>query len=402
MRETVGICVPRFLQVGRGSLAKIPAILAKIDQAERPLIVTDKVMVSHGYAARVSDALAEAGIQCGLFDGTQPDPTDAIVDLGIEALRRGDHDCVIGLGGGSPIDTAKAIAVMGRHGQNLMTYRPPNEFNSPGLPMIAIPTTAGTGSEVTHHTVLVHAETGEKISCRGEAFVPTAAIVDYELSLTMPQRLVADNALDTLTHAIESYVSLKRNLFSDRMALDCMRLVGTYLQRAYSDAEDKEAREYLMLAATLGGLAFSNASICLVHAMSRPLGSFFHVPHGMSNAMLLPTVTAYSIDAAPDRYADCGRAIGMAEADDDDETATRKLVEGLYGYAESMSVPSMSAFGIDKTAFDRALEQMADDALRSGAPNNNPKVPDKQEIVSLFLQAWSRGGNQGVGSRTVQ
>ena len=381
--------MPRFLQVGRGSVQHIPEILSKIENASRPLIVTDKMMVRHGYADQVQSALASKDIQCGVFDGAIPDPTDSIVHEGIDALKAGNHDCVIGLGGGSPLDTAKAIAVMAEHGRDLLDYRPPKEFNVPGLEMVAIPTTAGTGSEVTHHTVIVHAATKEKISCRGEAFVPTAAIVDFELTLSKPRRLIADNALDTLTHAIEGYVSRKRTAFSDRMALDCMRLVGAFVNRAYSDVEDIEAREFLMLAATLGGLAFSNSSICLVHAMSRPLGSLFKVPHGMSNAMLLPTVTAFSLESAPDRYADCGRAIGLADAGDSDETANKKLIDGLYAYNEGMAVPSMSEFGIDKTAFEEALDQMADDALRSGAPNHNPRIPDKQEIKDLFVQAWS-------------
>ena len=391
MRETVRVCVPRILQIGKGSLERIPDVLARIGSAHRPLVVTDEVMVSQGIVGRVRDRLAEGNIQCGVFDGVLPDPTDEVIRAGLAALEAGDHDCVIGVGGGSSMDAAKAIAVMARHPRDLLFYRPPREFDTPGLPMVAIPTTAGTGSEVTHHTVIVHAESREKISCRGEAFVPTAAIVDYELTLSKPRRLIADNALDTLTHAIESYVSRKRTVFSDRMALDCMRLVGAYVQQAYDDVGNTEAREHLMLAATLGGLAFSNASICLVHAMSRPLGSLFHVPHGMSNAMLLPVVTRFSTGAAMDRYAECGRAIGLADDGDDDEAAVGKLIDGLFAYNDRLEVPSMQAFGIDGNAFSDALEQMAEDALRSGAPNNNPRIADKDEIIALFLQAWSAG-----------
>ena len=391
MRDTVRICMPRFLQIGRGSLDKVPDVLARIGSANRPLIVTDKVMVDQGIAARVRERLARHNVRCGVFDGVIPDPTDEVVRAGLATLEAGGHDCVIGLGGGSPLDAAKAMAVMARHPRDLLFYRPPREFDTPGLPMIAIPTTAGTGSEVTHHAVIVHVETREKISCRGEAFVPVAAIVDYELTLSKPRRLIADNALDTLTHAIESYVSRKRTVFSDRMALDCMRLVGAHVQRAYDDTEDAEAREHLMLAATLGGLAFSNASICLVHAMSRPLGSLFHVPHGMSNAMLLPTVTEFSSTAATDRYADCGRAIGLCDTGDDDALAVRKLIDGLHACNSRLEVPSMRAFGIDRDAFSDALDQMAEDALRSGAPNNNPRIANKEEIIALFLQAWSAG-----------
>ncbi|MBT3789620.1 MAG: iron-containing alcohol dehydrogenase [Alphaproteobacteria bacterium] len=389
MRETVRVCVPRYLQIGRGSIAHIPDILGAIGNAQSPLIVTDKMMVELGHVAKVQTALADRGVICGVFDETLPDPTDDVVLAALSKLEDGGHDSVIGVGGGSPIDTAKAVSVMSRHGKDILDYRPPKEFNEPGLPMIAVPTTAGTGSEVTHHTVLVHSATREKISCRGEAFVPVAAIVDYDFTLSKPKRLTADNALDTLTHGIEAFVSEKRTMYSDRMALDCMRLVGQYLERAYKDGGDCEAREGLMLAAMMGGLAFSNASICLVHAMSRPLGALFHVPHGLSNAMLLPMVTEFSLETATSRYAECGRAIGFASADDNDQLAAQKLVRGLYAYNQDLEVPSMSAFGIDQHEFEDSLDQMAEDALRSGAPGLNPKVPTKDQIIELYRQAWS-------------
>ncbi|MFT7453979.1 MAG: alcohol dehydrogenase class IV [Saprospiraceae bacterium] len=388
MQESVRVCVPRYLQIGKGSISQLPSILSAIGTATRPLIVTDKTMVEIGHVALVTKHLDSHGISYGIFDGTVPDPTDKVISEGLAVLKAGGYDSVIGIGGGSPIDTAKAMAVMSQGSQNILDYRPPQQFNTPGLPIIAIPTTAGTGSEVTHHTVVVHSTTHEKISCRGEAFVPTAAIIDYELTLTMPRRLTADNALDTLTHGIEAYVSAKCSLFSDRMALDCMRLVGQYLERAYNNEEDHEAREGLMLAATLGGLAFSNASIALIHGMSRPLGGIFHVPHGLSNAMLLPQVTEYSLDAALDRYAECGRAIGFASKADEDSVAAQKLVDGLYKYQKNLETPSISEFGIDPQAFNSALEQMADDALRSGAPNNNPRIPTKAEVIKLYQQAW--------------
>ena len=388
MQENVRVCVPRYLQIGKGSIAELPSILNAIGTAKRPLIVTDKMMVEIGHVALVTNHLDKHGIRYGIFDGTVPDPTDKIIQAGLAVLKEGGYDSVIGIGGGSPIDTAKAMAVMSQGSHNILDYRPPQQFNEPGLPIIAIPTTAGTGSEVTHHTVVVHSATHEKISCRGEAFVPTAAIVDYQLTLTMPRRLTADNALDTLTHGIEAYVSAKRSLFSDRMALDCMRLVGQYIERAYTNGDEHEAREGLMLAATLGGLAFSNASIALIHAMSRPLGGIFHVPHGLSNAMLLPQVTEYSLDTAIDRYAECARAIGFASKADKDSAAAQKLVDGLYEYQKNLETPSISEFGIDPQAFNSALEQMADDALRSGAPNNNPRIPTKEEVIKLYQQAW--------------
>ena len=389
MVEKVCVCSPRFLNVGKGALNDIANFLSKVGAIKNPLIVTDSFMTSSGVTDRVKKLLFDAGIQSAIFDQVLPDPTDEMVLAGVKQLKENGNDAVIGLGGGSPLDTGKAIAVMALNSQDIQDYRPPNQFNGRGLPMIAIPTTAGTGSEVTHHTVIIHQETREKISCRGEGFVPDAAIVDYELSLSKPKRLIADNALDTLTHAIEAYVSRKATMYSDRLALDCMRLVSANIERAYTNPEDMEAREALMLAATFGGLAFSNASIALVHAMSRPLGSLFHIPHGMSNAMLLPTITDFSKKSALERYANCSKAIGFANENTSDGSAVDALIEGLFAYNERLEVPSMSEFGVDKTSYDSAMGKMAEDAVRSGAPNNNPRIGSTEEIVELYAMAWS-------------
>lgn len=384
VRPNVRVCLPRYLQVGGGSINELPKIMRSLSEQARPLIVTDKTMVQLGIVAKVCDHLREAGFEFAVFDDVLPDPTDELVLAGIRALESNNLNCVIAVGGGSPLDAGKAIAVMSQGSRNVHDYRPPLEYSGPALPLIAIPTTAGTGSEITHHTVLVHSATQEKISCRGEAFMPLAAIIDYELTITKPRRLIADNALDTLTHAIEAYVSRKRTMFSDRFALDSMRLVGKYLRRAYDDPQDLEAREGLMLAATYGGVAFSNASIALVHAMSRPLGAIFHVPHGMSNAMLLSAVTRYSITHAPDRYADCARAIGFADTDDDDVVAGEKLLRAIDDYNAIFDVPTLADLNIDQDEYVSELEAMAEDALVSGSPRNNPRVPSKEDIIRLY------------------
>lgn len=384
VRDNVRICLPRLMQVGAGARKLLPQMLAALPGATRPLIVTDRMMVQLGVADEIREMLTAAGYEVGLFDAVQPDPTVSSVLAAVEMLEQGGYDCVIGLGGGSSLDAAKAVAVFSRHSRDIQFYRPPCEFNEPSLPLIAIPTTAGTGSEVTHHTVLIDDSTREKISCRGEAFVPQGAIVDYELTLSKPARLTADNALDTLTHAIEAYVSPKRTLFSDRMALDCMRLVGAHIETVRNAPENRAAREGLMLAAMFGGLAFSNASVGLVHGMSRPLGSTFHVPHGMSNAMLLPALVDFSLQSAPDRYADCARAIGLATDADDDAEAGRKLIAGLKEWNSRLSVPTLRSFGIDVDSFRREVGRMVDEAIASGAHRNSPRIADRDEIVALY------------------
>ena len=389
-RDNVRVCVPRYMQIGKGSLSQLPEILNIIGSVKFPLIVTDKQMLKFGYVKKLQEILLKAGIKSSVFDDTIPDPTDTVVLNGIDILKKNKKDAVIGFGGGSPIDTAKAIAVLSQYSKNIQDYKPPSTFDKKGLPIIAIPTTAGTGSEVTHHSVIIDTKSNnfEKISCRGEGFVPIVSIVDYELTLSKPRRLTIDSAIDTLTHGIEAYVSKKATMFSDRMALDTIRLVQENIYAVDKDPKDSKAREGLMLAATLGGLAFSNASICLVHGMSRPLGSNFKVPHGLSNAMLLPTITEFSIDHAKSRYADCSRVGNFALPDDEDDIACEKLIKGLYKINNDFDVPSMKTFGIDEKNFEEELENMATDAEVSGAPNLNPRVPTVNEMVDLYGKAW--------------
>ena len=387
-RDNVRICVPRYMQIGKGSLNQLPEIIKTLDSVKSFLIVTDKQMVEFGYVKKLQDILSKARLKSNVFDDTVPDPTDKVVLNGINHLEKFKSEAVIGFGGGSPIDTAKAIAVMAKYSKNIQDYKPPSTFDKQSLPIIAIPTTAGTGSEVTHHAVIIDSKNNEKISCRGEGFVPTCAIVDYNLTLSKPRRLTIDSAIDTLTHGIEAYISKKATLFSDRMALDTIRLVTQNIYAVDKDPKDLKAREGLMLAATLGGLAFSNASICLVHGMSRPLGSNFKVQHGLSNAMLLPTITEFSIDYAKSRYADCSRAGNFASPNDDDDSACEKLIKGLYKMNKDFDVPSMKKFGINEKNFEEKLENMATDAEVSGAPNLNPRVPTVNEMVDLYGKAW--------------
>lgn len=382
------ITLPRIMRIGAGASRELPEVLGQLG-VSRPLLVTDPFMLEHGPVSALKQGLAEAGIQAGVFDGVVPDPTTESIDRGVAALAGGSFDCVIGVGGGSPLDSAKAIAWLGVHGGRMRDYKVPRSNDETALPVIAIPTTAGTGSEATRFTVISDTETNEKMLCAGTAFCPVAALVDYELTLTMPYRLTADTGLDTLTHCIESYVSRKRNSFSDSMALSGMALVARNLRTACREPDNLAAREAMMLAATQGGIAFSNASVCMVHGMSRPVGAFFHVPHGLSNAMLLPRVTAYSAQAAGERYADCARAMGCAEAGDDDATALDKLLRELEALNRDLDVPSPRDYGIAEDEWFGNLETMAEQALASGSPGNNPRVPEIAEMVSIYRDVYT-------------
>ena len=381
------IMQPRLMAIGAGAHAETVGALETVGVA-RPLIVTDPYMVESGVLARVTAPLDAAGVAWSAFPDTVPDPSVETVEAGAARLREGGFDGMIALGGGSPIDTAKAMGALATDGGAMRDYKVPARFDRSDFPLIAIPTTAGTGSEVTRFTVISDTATDEKMLCAGPGFVPAAALVDYTLTLTMPWRLTADTGIDTLTHAIEAYVSRRRNPYADAMARSCMALAAEHLRTACREPGNAQAREGMMLAATQGGLAFSNASVCLVHGMSRPLGAHFHVPHGLSNAMLLPAVTAFSAPAALSRYADCARVMGAADDEAGDRAAVAALIGALRALNDDLRVPSPKEYGIPESRYRDLMPEMAQQALESGSPGNNPRAPTADEIVALYDEAW--------------
>lgn len=385
---SIAVVLPRIMEIGAGALSKLPSIVQSLG-GKKPLIITDKMMVQLGYIERIQNLLSTAGLSADIFDDTEPEPTAASIEAGVQCVLDNNYDVIIALGGGSPIDSAKAIAILGKHGGNIRDYKFPRQVNEAGIPIIAIPTTAGTGTEVTRFTIITDEKNDEKMLCVGIGFMPLAAIVDVNLTLSLPPRITADTGIDALTHAIEAYVSQKASPFSDSQALSAMRLIGPHLKRAYDNGNDIEAREAMMLGSTLAGVAFSSASVALVHGMSRPIGVFFHVPHGLSNAMLLPSVTAFSIPSAPERYADCARAIGVASAADSTEHANQKLLTALATFNRELKVPTLAEFGADKARFDSLVQTMAEQALASGSPSNNPRIPSIEQMVTIYQHMWA-------------
>jgi alcohol dehydrogenase class IV len=381
------ITTPRLMAVGGGALAELPSMLARLGLTT-PLIVTDPFLVSSGHLERATGYLDQAGVAWKVFSDTVPDPTTAVVESGALRLAEGNFDSLVAIGGGSSIDTAKAMSVLFANGGKMRDYKVPLEIPKAGPPVVAIPTTAGTGSEVTRFTVISDTETDEKMLIAGLACCPIAAIVDYELTLTMPLRLTADTGLDSLTHAIEAYVSRRASPFTDGLARSAMGLIARHIRIACAEPDNRPAREAMMLGATTAGMAFSNASVCLVHGMSRPIGVFFHVPHGLSNAMLLPEITSFSAPAALDRYADCARAMGIAEEGEGSQAAVARLLDELRQLNEDLKVPTPHAWGIDAERYEELLPVMANQALASGSPGNNPRVPTSDQIIDLYRRVY--------------
>jgi alcohol dehydrogenase class IV len=381
------ITAPRLMAIGGGALAELPSLLSRLGLA-RPLVVTDPYIANCGILDRVTVLLDGARIPWSVFSDTVPDPTTEAIETGVARLLAGDFDSLVGLGGGSSIDTAKGMSVLFANGGHLRDYKVPKEIPLSGLPVVAIPTTAGTGSEVTRFTVVTDTGTDEKMLIAGLACCPAAAIVDFELTMTMPLRLTADTGIDSLTHAVEAYVSRRANPFTDGLAKNAMGLIARNIRTACAEPANRTAREAMMLGATTAGMAFSNASVALVHGMSRPIGAFFHVPHGLSNAMLLPEITAFSAPAALERYADCSRAMGVAEEGEGSQAAVARLLDELRKLNHDLAVPSPSAYGIERARYDELLPVMAEQALASGSPANNPRVPTAEEIMELYKRIY--------------
>jgi alcohol dehydrogenase len=352
-------------------------------------MVTDAFMVSSGVAGRFASELARTGIAVEVFAGVQPDPTDGNVRQGLSAYRSGGCEAIVALGGGSPIDAAKVIAILAANAEPLAQYQGHHKVPRAGAPLVAIPTTAGTGSEVTKVAVITDTARGVKMMMLDRHLLPSVALVDFELSLSMPRELTAHVGVDTLTHGLEAYVSRKATALTDPLALTCIRLVAENLEAAWLEPANAVAREGMMLAATLGGMAFSNSSVALVHGMSRPIGALFHVPHGLSNAVLLPAVTRFSVAGAPERYAAAARTMRLCAADAPRDAACAALLLGLEELNRRLKVPRLrECRGVERAAFEASLDKMAADALASGSPQNNPVIPDGAQIVRLYEEAW--------------
>jgi alcohol dehydrogenase class IV len=379
---------PSTILFGAGALARLPDQLTRLSAA-RVLIVTDQRLRETDVISGTLEGLRREKITATVFSDVQPDPTDRNVASGLKWLRAADIQAIVAVGGGSVIDAAKMISVSATNREPLSSFQGYGKIARPGLPLVAVPTTAGTGSEATKVAVITDTERQVKMMILDSKLMPRVAVVDYELSMTMPAQLTAYVGVDTLVHGIEAFVSRKATGMTDPLALSCIRLTALHLRRAQSDPGNRTAREAMALAACQGGMAFTNSSVCLVHGMSRPIGAVFHLPHGLSNAVLLPAVTRFSIAGATRRYAEIARAMCLCENGADDLHAVDRLLEGLEQLNRDLAIPSLrECLEISQAEFEAHLPKMAADALASGSPQNNPVVPSSEEIIELYRQAW--------------
>ena len=379
--------IPATVITGIGAAEQAGEQAKRLD-ARTALVVTDIGIVKLGYADELVSRLRGVGIAASLFSDVTPDPTLQNVNDGLEQYRDEGCDLIISIGGGSAIDCGKGIAIKLTNDGELFDFMGVDKIPNPGAPLIAIPTTAGTGSECTKATVITDTEHNVKMMLSSPCLMAQVAIVDPLLSLTTPPHLTSAVGVDALTHAIEAYISKRAQPITNALALKAIRMISGSLRQAWADGENIKARTEMMIAASIAGMAFSNSSVALVHGMSRPIGAYFHVHHGLSNAVLLLDVMEYSVVGAPDRFADIARAMGEPI----DGLSLMRRADAAIASAErlinDLRMPRFGEIGINRDEFEAVADQMALDALASGSPANNPRQPTKEEIVALYRKCF--------------
>lgn len=372
------IVLPGKTIAGKGALSR-----AGLDKyGSRPLIVTGKYTAKSPAAAELLK-YAPNGV---VFDGITGEPTVDMINAGVAAYHENSCDHVVGIGGGSALDSAKAIAAMSALGGNIADYMG-REIDGEFPPMILIPTTAGTGSEATKFTIITDTEKDVKMLLKGDKLLPELAVLDYSYTISSPKSVTAATGMDALTHAIESYTSRRANPITDTFALSALKRIFANLPTAYNEPENEAAREQMLIAAYEAGVCINNASVTVVHGMSRPIGALFHVPHGISNAMLDIKCLGFAAQGAPEKFAAAARAIGASDKPDD-SAAAQDFLAALEKLCRTVEIPTLAEYGIDREKFFAAMDKMADDALASGSPANTIREVTKQDILGIYASLW--------------
>ncbi len=377
--------VPGQIITGAGALDMAEAILGRF--GKKAMIVTDQVMIDLGNCAKVEAVLKNQGVEYTIFSEVAGEPTDTMIEKGLRQYQEEGCDFLVALGGGSPIDSMKAIGSLVKNGGNISDYMG-KIIDVEMPPMAAIPTTAGTGSEATQFTIITDTKKDIKMLLKGKVLMPTLAISDPQFTMTAPPKITAATGLDALCHAVEAYTSNKAQTLSDTFALSAVKRIFKYLPTAFHDGKNEEARIQMSVAALEAGTAFNNASVTLIHGMSRPIGALFHVAHGLSNAMLMKECLSYALSGAYDRFAELGRSIGAASLEDGDKEASEKFLAAVIELTEGLETPTLAEFGIDKDAFFQVIEKMAFDAMESGSPQNTRRAVTQADVEQMYRNLW--------------
>lgn len=377
--------IPNHTVVGTNVLGEAAPLLKKM--GNKAFIVTGRHVAVSDMMKQLTALLDENGIDCVIFDGITGEPTDTMIENGVEMLKSSGCDFIIGIGGGSPLDSAKAIAAMAVNEGSIADYNG-KEITGEILPLAAIPTTAGTGSEATKFTVITDSEKGIKMLLKGDVLVPKLAIVDSSFTVGAPKSVTSATGLDALTHAVEAYTSRKAFSMTDTLAVSAVKRIMKYLPIAYKEPDNSLAREQMSIAALEAGICINNSSVTIVHGMSRPIGALFHVPHGMSNAMLLKECLSFAVSGAYEKFANLGRETGVASDSDSNETAAEKFIDSLQNICDVCEIPTLEQYGIDRDEYYSKISKMATDAVASGSPANTVKEVTVDDCIEIYKKLY--------------
>ena len=372
--------LPTRVISGRGSFDQLGGIA--LGHGRSAMIVCGRSFARRtGLLDRATELLRGAGVGATVFDRVGGEAELSVVEEGISAGRETGTDLFIGLGGGSAIDTAKAIAGLVTLPGPARDYHNGRPLEEPGLSFIAVPTTAGTGAEVTKNAVLIDPDTGEKKSIRDDVWFARVALVDPELSASMPPEVTANTGADALCQAIESFTSIAAGPVSDALALRAIALIGEGLPRAYRQGDDLDAREMMSMGALMAGMAMASARLGGVHGMAHPLGSRYGIPHGAVCGLLLPYTMAYNADHAVAKYATVARLLGVDTSGLGDEEAAHRAVDQVRELMREIGIPEhLSAFGVTRDGFDRIIEE----SLPSGSLKHNPRRLGWDDVAAIL------------------
>lgn len=372
--------VPSINIMGKGCLKDIAPYIQELN-LNKALVVTDKFLMKSGIAGRLLAVLDEAGIQYVVYDEVKPNPTCKNVHDGVEFLKQHGCDYLISIGGGSPQDTAKAIGIVATNGGHIADYEGVHKSKNKSLPIVAVNTTAGTSSEVTINYVITDEERKIKMVMVDKNSIAAISVNDPELMVDKPAALTAATGMDALTHAIEALVTPGAYPVTDATALAAVELIFANLARTVTDGADIEAREQMVYAIFLGGLAFNNAGLGYVHAMAHQLGGVYDLPHGVCNAMLLPYVEEENAKHVPEKFRAIARAAGMQTEGRSDKECADYVIEAIKALSKEVGIPAkLSELGVAEVD----LDLLAENAMKDACAPGNPFIPTKEEVIALF------------------
>jgi len=377
---------PTRIRFGLDTVNDLAALVRELG-GSRVFLVIDPGVVAAGLLEPVSASLAADKIPFTVYDQVDPEPGLKLADNGAKLARKGKCDCVVGVGGGSAMDIAKAVSILLTNGGKAEDYIGLGKIAKNGVPKIMIPTTAGTGAEVTFTAVFINEKTGSKAGMNGDPLYPDAAILDPALTLSIPPHVTATTGIDALTHALEAYVSTQAHTISDMYALEAIDLITANLGKAYANGGNIEARSAMLLGSLLAGKALATAGVGLVHAMAYPLGGMHKVPHGLANAVLLPYVMAYNLIGAPERFSTLAEMFGVDVSGMTLREAAEAAVEAVWRLNDDVGIPkNLQELGIPR----EDIPEMAKIALTVARPvANNPRRPSREEVEAIYEEAMN-------------